>query len=129
MKKYFHLAILSALMACAACSKYTGRGTPYNIISGSNNEIIFEDMKWDSTGDSLVFSMDLGDFSKILLPGDIAKVIVIRQGYENIAGYMEWGRNNLYKYEIVNNRIVLYWQIDQGFEYFMAPVTVLVKLK
>ena len=129
MKSIRSITLLLTLTGFIACSKYSGKLVAPMANYDIPKEIVFENQHWESTGDSLVFSIDLEVFSNNLTPDDIVSVSVKKQGYEVKAGYMDWGRNNLYKYELINNRITVYWQKGELNEYALGPVTVAVRVR
>jgi hypothetical protein len=129
MKSIHSITLLLTLTGFIACSKYSGKLVAPVANYDIPNEIVFENQYWESTGDSAVFSTDLEVFSNNLTPDDIISVSVKKQGYEIKAWYMDWGRNNLYKYELINNRVTVFWQKDELKEFALPPVTVVVKLK
>jgi hypothetical protein len=129
MKSIHSIALLLTLTGFIACSKYSGKLVAPMANYDIPKEIVFENQYWESTGDSLVFSTDLEVFSNNLTPDDIISVSIKKQGYEVKAGYMDWGRNNLYKYELINNRVTVYWQRDELNEFALEAVMVVVKLK
>ena len=80
------------------------------------------------TPEELVVTMELIGIGNNLQPDFVKSVTIIRKGISIPAGYLNWGRDNLYRYEIVNNRIILYWQIENQLNFF-EPVSIVIRLQ
>jgi hypothetical protein len=132
MKKSILLLLLTSagsIFYLTGCSKYIGHTNNRILVPGHNQELVFEDMRWEQTPDSAIATIDLDKISKNLSSTDIKSVTVKKNGFESIAQYLNWGRDNLYKYEIVNDRILLYWKMEDSFYALSQPVTIIVRLK
>ena len=111
-----------------ACSNYF-TPTPKNLLtSRPYQDISFENQYWEQSSDSSLATMELIGIGNNLHPDFVKSVTIIRKGTSIPAGYLNWGRENLYRYEIVNNRIILYWQIEDQPNFF-GPVTVIIRLQ
>ena len=118
MKKLFFLLMLfsaCSIFYLTGCSKYIGPTTDRLQGQNSTRKLVFEDMRWEQSPDSAIAIMNLDQISKNLTSAAIKSVIIKKNGFEDIAGYLNWGRDNSYKYEIVNDRIILYWQMEDSF--------------
>ena len=123
--------ILSTILLSAfvtACTKYYY--TPRTGLSASKtyHDIILENNYWEQSPDSSFVTMDLTGFSNNLQADNVKSVTIIRKEFSVTAGYLNWGRDNQYRYEIVNSRIIVYWQTENQANIF-EPVTVIIRLK
>ena len=129
MKPILKFVACIFLMGVASCSNYMINTSHRLPPPETYLELKFEDLRWELTADSLIATLNLPDAISRLSLTDIKGVTIIKRGYETNAGYLNWGRDNLYKYEIINSRIVLYWQMENSFNSISDQVTVIVKLQ
>ena len=133
LKRFFSLLIFiwSAIFLSSffsACSRHFS--TPQIGLSalGPYQDIIFENKYWEQSQGSSLVTMELTGIGNNLQPDFVKSVTIIRNGILITAGYLNWGRDNLYRYEIVNSRIILYWQTENQSNIF-EHVTVIIRLE
>ena len=133
LKHFFLLLIFicSAIFLSSffsACSRYFGVPKIGLLASGPYQDIILENKYWEQSQDSSLVTMELTGIGNNLQPDFVKSVMIIRKGTSITAGYLNWGRDNLYKYEIVNSRIIIYWQTENQSLAF-EPVTIIIRLQ
>jgi hypothetical protein len=124
MKKIFK--IVSVVIALTACSRYPVNTFQPFSSAGFSGELKFEYMAWEATDDSVIVIIELPE---TFIAAQIKEVVVNRNGLEEPAGYLNWGRSGTYKYEITNGRITLFWRVQNELNPYADRVTVIVRVK
>lgn len=86
-------------------------------------------MAWVATDNSAIVTIELPETFDDFIAAQIKEVVVNRNGVEESAEYLNWGRSDAYKYEIINGRITLFWQVDNELNPFADRVNVVVRVK
>lgn len=119
---------LASSFLFSACTTYYKNFSSCFSLTSIDQEIKYEVTTWETTDDPTIVMAVLPNEISQLMPGEIKSVIINKNGFETPAGYLNWGRDNLYRYELINGRLFIYWQMESSSTPVADQVIVIIKI-